>query len=121
VRVLVVEDDPLVARSFADRLRSEAIGVELAASADRALDILSGGAAFDLVYCDLMMKEKTGMDFAEELDARLPHLRERVVFMTGGAFTPRAAAFVEENGDRCIDKPFDIILDLTQRLSRERA
>jgi PAS domain S-box-containing protein len=121
VRVLVVEDDALVARSFADRLRSEGIAVELAASAEQALGILAGGAVFDLIYCDLMMKEKTGMDFAEELDARSPHLHERVVFMTGGAFTPRAAAFVEANADRCVDKPFDVILDLTQRLSRERA
>jgi PAS domain S-box-containing protein len=121
VRVLVVEDDPLVARSFADRLRAEGIAVDLAASAEQALGILSGGAVFDLIYCDLMMKEKTGMDFAEELDARSPHLHERVVFMTGGAFTPRAAAFVEENSGRCVDKPFDIILDLAQRLSPERA
>jgi CheY-like chemotaxis protein len=121
VRVLVVEDDPLVARSFADRLRSEGIAVELAASAEQALGILSGGTAFDLVYCDLMMKGRTGMDFAEDIDARSPHLRERVVFMTGGAFTPRAAAFVEENAARCVDKPFDIIEDIAQRLSRERA
>jgi hypothetical protein len=60
------------------------------------------------------------MDFAGLIDARSPQLRARVVFMTGGAFTSRAAAFVEQNAERCIDKPFDIIEDLGRRLSRGR-
>ncbi len=120
-RVLIVEDDPLVARSFADRLRSEGITAETVPDAERALGLLARDEAFDLVYCDLMMKGTTGMDFAESIDARSPHLRARVVYMTGGAFTPRATAFVEQNGDRCVDKPFDIIDDLSRRLSQARA
>jgi PAS domain S-box-containing protein len=120
-RVLIVEDDPFVARSFADRLRSEGIGVEITTSADQALALLAGDASFDLVYCDLMMKDKTGMDFSEQIDARSPELRARIVFMTGGAFTARASVFVEQNADRCVDKPFDIVEDLSQRLSRAPA
>jgi CheY-like chemotaxis protein len=61
------------------------------------------------------------MDFSDQIDARSPDLRARVVFMTGGAFTPRASAFVEKNADRCVDKPFDIIEDIEERLSRARA
>jgi two-component system, cell cycle sensor histidine kinase and response regulator CckA len=120
-RVLIIEDDSLVARSFADRLRVEGIAVEVAPGAKQGLELLSGGGAFDVIYCDLMMKELTGMDFADAIDARSPELRARVVFMTGGAFTPRAAAFVEENADRVVDKPFDIMADLARRLSPERA
>lgn len=120
-RVLIVEDDPLVARSFAERLRSEGMGVEIATGADPALALLARDGAFDLVYCDLMMKDKTGMDFSEQIDARSPELRARVVFMTGGAFTARASAFVEQNADRCVDKPFDIVADIAHRLSRARA
>jgi CheY-like chemotaxis protein/anti-sigma regulatory factor (Ser/Thr protein kinase) len=120
-RVLIVEDDPLVARSFMDRLRSEGITAETAPSAQQALDLLERDTKFDLIYCDLMMKGMTGMDFAEQIDARSPHLRARVVFMTGGAFTSRASAFVEANGDRCVDKPFDIVEDLARRLSPGRA
>lgn len=120
-RVLIVEDDSLVARSFAERLRIEGIAVEVATGAEEALSLLSGGARFDVIYCDLMMKELTGMDFSDAIDARSPELRARVVFMTGGAFTPRAATFVEENAERCIDKPFDIVQDLSRRLSPERA
>lgn len=119
-RVLIVEDDPLVARSFADRLRSEGIATETVADAESALDVLARDEGFDLVYCDLMMKGTTGMDFAERIDARSPHLRARVVYMTGGAFTSRATTFVEQNADRCVDKPFDIVEDLSRRLSPAR-
>jgi CheY-like chemotaxis protein len=95
--------------------------VETAEGTDDALALLSRDAAYDVIYCDLMMKGSTGMDFAEQVDARSPELRARVVFMTGGAFTPRAAAFVEENPECCVDKPFDIVEDVARRLSRERA
>jgi len=119
--VLIVEDDPLVARSFADRLRSEGMSVETAGGTDEALALLARDPVFDVIYCDLMMKGSTGMDFSEQIDARSPGLRTRIVFMTGGAFTPRAAAFVEANAERCIDKPFDIVEDVSRRLSRGRA
>ncbi|HEX6274527.1 MAG TPA: ATP-binding protein [Polyangiaceae bacterium] len=120
-RVLIIEDEALVARSFAERLRANGMEAEIAASVDEAFELIARSPAFDIVYCDLMMKGLTGMDFAERIDARSPELRARVVFMTGGAFTPRAAAFVEANGERCVEKPFDIALDIAQRLSRARA
>jgi PAS domain S-box-containing protein len=120
VRVLIVEDDPLVARSFAERLRSENVSTEIASGVEEALTLLSRDPGFDAIYCDLMMKDLTGMDFAELLAARSPELRARVVFMTGGAFTARAAAFVDANSDHCVDKPFDIVADLAHRLSPAR-
>ena len=81
---------------------------------------MSRDPRFDAIYCDLMMKDLTGIDFAEQLDARSPELRARVVFMTGGAFTQRAAAFVDSNSDHCVNKPFDIVADLAHRLSPAR-
>jgi PAS domain S-box-containing protein len=120
-RVLIIEDEALVARSFVERLRANGMQAEIASSAADALELLSRDENFDVIYCDLMMKGLTGMDFDERIGARSPELRARVVFMTGGAFTPRGAAFVEANGDRCVDKPFDIAQDLARRLSPARA
>jgi PAS domain S-box-containing protein len=94
-RVLIVEDDPLVARSFADRLRSEGMHVETAEGTDDALALLSRDAAFDVIYCDLMMKGSTGMDFAEQVDAAAPHLRARVVLNNPGPVTPPSAPVVQ--------------------------
>jgi hypothetical protein len=69
---------------------------------------------------DWEAKSPWAIDPAEaRRSARSPELRARVVFMTGGL--PRAAAFVEENADRVVDEPFDIMADLARRLSPERA
>jgi hypothetical protein len=48
------------------------------------------------------------MDLYEELRRILPGLERRVVFMTGGAFTPRAREFLEQVPNPRIDKPFDL-------------
>jgi len=41
------------------------------------------------------------------LAARRPELVERMVFITGGAFTAAAEAFLDRAGIRRMDKPFD--------------
>jgi hypothetical protein len=45
----------------------------------------------------------------------------RVVFMTGGAFTPRARDFRSAHADQCVDKPFDIVAETARRLAERRA
>jgi hypothetical protein len=37
-----------------------------------------------------------------------PGLERRFVFMTGGAFTPRAAEFLATVRNRLLEKPFDL-------------
>jgi len=66
---------------------------------------------------DLMMAGTTGMDLADLLEARAPDRLARTVFMTGGAFTPRAADFVSAHSDRCVEKPFDVVAETRRRLA----
>jgi CheY-like chemotaxis protein len=117
-RVLIVDDDPAVARSLAACLELAGIEVEIAIGGRQALEHLLGGVHFDLTYCDLMMRGTTGMDVAEELSKKRPDLLQRIVFMTGGAFTARAAAFAGEHVDRIVEKPFDVVVDVQVRLGR---
>ena len=63
---------------------------------------------FDLILCDLMMPEMTGMDFYAALASRSESLARRVVFMTGGAFTPTAREFLDRVDNPRLDKPVDI-------------
>jgi PAS domain S-box-containing protein len=62
---------------------------------------------FDIVLSDLMMPEMSGMDFYDEVARRFPDVAGRVVFISGGAFTPRANAFLDRVGNERIEKPFD--------------
>ena len=105
--VMVVDDEPPVANLL--RLQLEAAGyrVTLETEAERALERLTSGSdGIDLVYCDLMMKGMSGMDLADALTTRAPSQLDRVVLMTGGAFTSRARDFRDVRAALCVDKPF---------------
>ena len=58
-------------------------------TAARAVQLILTGPGFDLVFCDLVMRGLTGMDIFQRVRAADPALLPRLVFMTGGAFTPR--------------------------------
>jgi len=115
--VMIVDDDPRVARILCVQLEAAGYRVTVEPEAGQALEHLADGRdRIDLVYCDLMMKGLSGMDLADALAARAPSRLDRVVFMTGGAFTPRAREFREAHARRCVEKPFDVVADASQRL-----
>ena len=55
-----------------------------------------------------MMPVMNGMELHAELKATLPHVVERVVFITGGAFTPSTRAFLDSTPNECLQKPYDV-------------
>lgn len=119
-RILIVDDEPLLEQALAATLRGAGHHVTSVGSGLQALDILLSSEPFDLVYCDLMMGGMTGMDVAHMLEERAPLRLERIVFMTGGAFTEEARAFLEKHRSQCIDKPFDILEQTRIRLRSPR-
>jgi len=54
-----------------------------------------------------MMPQVTGMDLYETLREVDPQQSEVMLFLTGGAFTPRAREFLDRVPNTTIDKPFD--------------
>jgi CheY-like chemotaxis protein len=81
---------------------------------NRALALLQHDT-FDLIYCDLMMRGITGMALERTLREQGSGNGDKLVFMTGGAFTPAAQAFVRANAARVVDKPFDIVTETERR------
>jgi PAS domain S-box-containing protein len=106
-RILVVDDEPLVCSVLSRTLGTEH-DVVVAERARAALDLLARGERFDVILSDLLMPEMTGMDLHRELRRSFPEHARRVVFLTGGAFTPAARAFLEEEAVECVEKPFDL-------------
>jgi CheY-like chemotaxis protein len=74
--------------------------------AQLALEAVRQGGTFDVMLCDLMMPSMNGMEFFGKLETLSPALATRVVFVTGGAFTPEAGRFVAER--RHLDKPVEM-------------
>jgi CheY-like chemotaxis protein len=105
-RILVVDDDANVARTLAFRLGTDhdvVVSLEPRVAAERVL----AGESFDIIFCDLMMPEMTGMDFHAAIAETQPRQAERIVFITGGAYTPRARAFIAQAPNTVLEKPFD--------------
>jgi len=106
-RVLVIDDDELVGHTTAKILAGDHAVVTVA-SAGAALQALERGEQFDVILCDLMMPQMTGMDFHAAVAERFPESSGKVVFTTGGAFTPQARGFLAATSNRYIEKPFEL-------------
>jgi len=103
--VLVVDDEPVIARLIEKALFEH----EVTTAADgREAVALMGERAFDVILCDLIMPEMTGMDVYRAALQRSTPMHERIVFMTGGAFTQRARDFLESVPNFRIEKPFEL-------------
>ncbi|MFZ5896278.1 MAG: PAS domain-containing protein [Myxococcota bacterium] len=105
LRVLVIDDEATVGRLLARILHGHEVVVETRAA--DALARLRDRQHFDRILCDVMMPEMSGMDFYEELVRLDASLGKLVIFMTGGAFSARAAAFLASVPNVTVEKPFD--------------
>jgi signal transduction histidine kinase len=105
-RVLVIDDEPSVCKA-ASRILGSIHEVVTANRAQDALERIRNGERFDVILCDLMMPEMTGMELHAELVDAAPEQAEKVVFLTGGAFTARARSFLDGVSNLRFEKPFD--------------
>jgi signal transduction histidine kinase len=104
-RVLLVDDDPAVARAISRLLVD--MDVSVAKGGKEALQQLALGTDLDAVLCDVMMPGVSGPDVYEAVAATWPALLPKLIFLTGGTTVPEVAAFLGRPGVRHLSKPFD--------------
>ena len=104
-RVLLVDDDPAVARAISRLLVD--MDVSIAHGGREALQQLALGDELDAVLCDVMMPGVSGQDVYDAVAATWPSLLPKLIFLTGGATIPEVAAFLRRPGIRHLSKPFD--------------
>lgn len=115
--VLIVDDEPILARGLA-RALARYCDVDVANSGDEGMArVASSEPPVDAVVCDIMMPGMSGIEFAEALASQHPALRQRTLFMTGGAVTPAAIEFVQRTDVRCMHKPI-AAAELADEISR---
>jgi len=105
-RILVIDDETFVGyalRRALERFHS----VTVVSSATDGMAAIASGPPFDLIICDVMLPDVSGIDFYMQLAAERPDQARRVIFMTGGAFTSRARSFLEQVPNTCLLKPFE--------------
>jgi CheY-like chemotaxis protein/two-component sensor histidine kinase len=105
-RVLVIDDEPAIGNAIVRMLEDEH-DVKFVPGGKQALELLARDEAWDAVLCDLLMPHMTGMELFARLTTSYPQLAAKTIFLTGGAFTPQARAFLERTPNRVVEKPFD--------------
>jgi len=111
--VLLVDDEKPVRTALRKILERGGLTVREADSGREALEALAEDASISAVVSDFIMPELDGLDFYDALVARSPHLRHRVVFLTGAARDPTVHQPLEDRGVPLINKLEDlsIVLD----------
>jgi CheY-like chemotaxis protein/two-component sensor histidine kinase len=106
-RVVIIDDEALVGN-----LLTKALGrdhkIFMFADARDALQHLRTNPHVDVILCDLVMPEMSGMEFYQTLLQTLPSLGARVIFLTGGAFTQTMLEFLERVPNLQLRKPLNI-------------
>ncbi len=105
-RILVIDDEPMMARAVQRLLESEH-DVVATSNPNSAVEKVRSGERFDVIVCDLMMPALSGMEVYEVIGTIDAEQARRMVFMTGGAFTPKAVKFLESIDNVRIEKPLD--------------
>jgi len=103
-RVLVVDDQPAVARALARLLRDEH---DVVFETDPTLALaLIERTPYDVIFCDLMMPRMRGIELFKAVRARDPRAAGAFVFTTGGVPSPDDATFLSGIPNALITKPF---------------
>lgn len=106
-RILVVDDEPVVAHLIADTLRQQGHAVRVHTDSRRAL-AEACREPFQLIICDIRMPELDGPGFHRLLSERLPDLARRLLFTTGDTLARETLHFLEEAKLPYLPKPFHV-------------
>ena len=103
LRILLVDDEENLARGLAALLDQHVVTIT---TSGREALALARSHPYDAIVCDLMMPGVSGIDVHTELVHEGRGQDRRMIFMTGGAFTPRAREFVARLSNVVLEKPF---------------
>jgi len=113
-RVLVLEDEPTVARLIADVLEDEGLRVDVLLDPREALD-RTAHEEYALAICDMKMPELDGEHFYQALVRAKNPLQERFLFVTGDVLAAHTRDFLERNHLPHVAKPFRVE-ELTEKI-----
>jgi len=105
LRVLVVEDEPLIAEAVARALEREGLAVDVVGDGDAALSA-AGTQRYDLVVLDLMLPGRDGLEVCREIrrtDARTP-----VIMLTARDALEDKVLGLDSGADDYVTKPYEL-------------
>ena len=106
--ILVVDDDPDIARFVEVNLRSAGYEVAVAGDGEKALDMASDLRP-DLVLLDVMMPRIDGFEVAQRLRKNPQTSNSSIIMLTAKALSADKVTGLQSGADDYIIKPFDPI------------
>jgi two-component system copper resistance phosphate regulon response regulator CusR len=104
VRLLLVEDEPRLARFIAKGLREQSYAVDIASNGERALYDARENE-YDLVILDIMLPQKDGYDVCRQL--RAGGFRQPILMLTARDAVDDRVQGLDSGADDYLTKPFD--------------
>ena len=105
LRILVVDDEPIVLSYLSELLRSAGHRVDTAVDGRQALERIATGD-YQLIISDIKMPGLSGRDLFHHLSRQRSPLVHRLLFITGDTFSEETQRFLEESGVPHLAKPF---------------
>lgn len=103
MRILLVEDEPMLADSLRRGLREECYAVDVAVDGEAALDYI-GAINFDLIILDVMLPRRDGLSVCRDLRRR--HIRTPILMLTARDTVADRIAGLDSGADDYLVKPF---------------
>lgn len=107
LRILLIDDEVELATALSRMLGLDH-DVTVFNFAEAALAEIARGSRYDIILCDVMMPQMSGVDFHQALEQVAPDQLRALIFLTGGAFSQRAREFLDTQVVRVLEKPFDL-------------
>lgn len=104
-KIYIIDDEKQVTRALARLLRKMRVVCEN--DSRRALEHLQGPVQYDVIICDLMMPQLSGMNLYRQISRSSPDIAARFLFISGGAIGSEAERFVKNTEIRLLPKPLD--------------
>jgi DNA-binding response OmpR family regulator len=103
--VLVVEDEPNIARVCMRTLTAEGFQVDIAVNGEVVLNMWRE-KDYDLCISDIRTPRMNGIELYRQLEIERPEVVNRFIFTTGDTLSGNIKTFLEETGRPYLPKPF---------------
>jgi CheY-like chemotaxis protein len=104
-RVLVIDEGSEGEALAATLLEHRVVAVS---SGAEALGVIAAGCPYDLVLCDVMLRDMSGVELLARLWRDHPDQAQRLVFMVRAHVSPVLQYLLDGAPNLCLEVPFDM-------------
>jgi len=107
-KILLVDDETVIIDIMTSALEEFDYNITALSDGEGALQKIEEERDFDLIILDLKMPGLGGKELYFIIKEKFNSLADRIIFSTGDLINPYTRSFLEETGNRYVEKPFTL-------------